>query len=100
MKKYEEKTVKRNILTKIICDLCGKEVKPSRTDEWPVQEDTGAQPEECIKTHLEKSHYTYYGGADWSVKRQFVDLCPNCVERIFKWLKHQGCTIQIEEDGS
>ena len=100
MKKYEDRTVIQRRIIAVVCDWCGKDGHADVAGKWIVQEHTGDKPKKCLSAIIDKALYTFYSGSDWDVKHQHIDLCPDCIDKVFVWLESQGCRICIEEDGS
>jgi hypothetical protein len=95
MREYREETYKHNVIDKKTCDWCGvliegkdergNYVNNNTKDCWDICDfelnwRTGVSYPEC--------------GNGEKVE---VDLCRDCIVRLFKLLKDEGCKINIEE---
>jgi hypothetical protein len=96
MKTYEERSFisKHTILTKMICDLCGK---VSGRDDWIIPErDFFYDVEETTIKWESGSRYPE-GGSDVEVVS--FDICPKCFEdKLVPWMEAQGATKTITEE--
>ena len=93
MKHYTKKNKPITVVSKVVCDLCGKTSK----DPYSWSTDAFYLSETEAKVQVRQKEGNFYPDGGWGTVYD-IDLCPVCFkERLVPWLRSQGAEIKESE---
>lgn len=87
MQTFETKLAEVKYNYKTFCDWCGTQITGGRSINWDYNKDDFTLSWEWGDSYPE-------GGSGEEIN---VDLCLSCRNKLFSWLKSQGCKVEIKE---